>query len=254
MLDQVGTHRQEATVAFADRRTGRNALGQALLHEPRRGGLPDDCRIELAGSEAARDDLDVLVQDRRRRDAFLLEGLLSEAVGAAAQRHRDTLAVQPLDAFLGVLELWGIGSREEHVALVGADAQRRDDADIGDLLLGRRHDARHVAHVPDVLLACEHRVHDHGPLESNRELDGRSLRQVLLVQLLATHHDAGPRLRVVRLIADDQVHRRSRLSELEIAGDGDRRSADNQPERSGEARQRSPNTMIHAERHACLPF
>ena len=81
--------------------------------------------------------------------------------------------------------------------------------------LGRRDDRRHVADIADVLLAGQHRVDDDGALQADLELDVRALRQVLLLELLAAHDDAGPRLGVVGLIADDELDRLARFAELD---------------------------------------
>src|SRR5437773_12292996 len=45
-------------------------------------------------------------------------------------------------------------------------------------------------------------------------------RSVLLVELLAAHHHARPRLRVVRLVAHHQLYRRAGLAVVDVGGEG----------------------------------
>lgn len=107
-------------------------------------GSPHDRRVQLLGAEAAGDHFDVLVEIGGRLDVVLLEHRLGEAVGTASFRHRHLLAVQPLDGFLVALELRRVGAHQEGVALVPAQSQVGDDADVGHVLLGCGYDGRHV--------------------------------------------------------------------------------------------------------------
>ena len=141
---------------------------------------------------------------------------MREAIGAASFRHRNRFAVQPFDRLLCVLELRRVLAHQERIALVEGEAEIRHEADVGDVLLRGRDNRRHVAHVADVLLAGEQVVHDDRALQANLEFDLGPFRQIFLVELLAAHDDAGPGLRVVRLIADDELDRCSRLAIIDV--------------------------------------
>src|SRR6516165_1839903 len=99
-----------------------------------------------------------------------------------------------------------------------------------------------------MLLLAGHRVNDDGALQSDLKLFGRARRQVFLPQLLAVDDDAGPRLGVIGLIADDQLYRLALLAELDCRVSRARRQ-------QGYARQRRPNSDSLAElRHPFPPW
>ena len=71
-----------------------------------------------------------------------------------------------------------------------------------------------------MLLARQHRVHDDRALQTDLEFDRGSLGQVPFPELLAAHYDTGPRLGVVGLVSDHQLHRFAELAEAQISGAG----------------------------------
>ena len=70
--------------------------------------------------------------------------------------------------------------------------------------------------VADVLLAREQVVDDDRALQADLEIDRRALRQVFLVELLAAHDHARPRLGVVGLVADHELDRLADLAEVDV--------------------------------------
>ena len=211
-------------------------------------------RVELAGTEVGGDDLDVLVQVALRLDARLLEREAREAVRARTVGGGGHLAVHPRHRLPAVGELRRVVAHEEDVALLLRRAEHRDDADVrASALLDvaeRRGDRRHVAHVADVLLLAGHRVHDHRALQPDLELGGRALRQVLLPEALAVVDHPGPRLGVVRLVADDQIHRFAFLAEIDARRSILRRYR----HRERSSRHRYDLLHVHSNRHHASSF
>src|SRR5256884_4980486 len=93
---QLVLHGHEAAVELADHLGVADALGDALEHHLRRGGLPHDRAVEAAGFEVGGLDLDVLVKVLLGLDAELAHRLLAAAVGATALGHRHPFAAPPL--------------------------------------------------------------------------------------------------------------------------------------------------------------
>jgi hypothetical protein len=212
LLDEVGTCVDERAVGLVHVVACRDAPGEPLGDEPRSGRLPNDRGVEFVDAKPARDELDALVQVSRGRDLLFGEHRPGEAVRAAAFRHGDRLAIEPLKGGLRIRKRRRIVAREEHVALVPTQPDMGHDADIGNLSLRGPDDRGHIAHVTDLLLACQHRVDEDRALQADVELDRRSGRQILLPQRPPVEHDARPRLRIVGLIPHDQMNRLARLA------------------------------------------
>ena len=104
-------------------------------------------------------------------------------------RCRNQFAVHPLHRFHAVGELWRIVLYQKYVALLAGCSQNRNHADIDLILLGSRHDRRHIAHIPEVVFLPQHFANDNGPLKTDLKLDVGTGRQILFPQLLAVDHN-----------------------------------------------------------------
>ncbi|MCY4220336.1 MAG: hypothetical protein OXD35_01625 [Thiotrichales bacterium] len=222
LLDKIVQHHHESTVEGIEVFAAGRAPGDAAEDDFRRGRLPDRGRVELAGPEVRGDDLDILVEVTLRLDTSLLEGETREAVSARTMRRGGDFTVHPLDRLSAVGELRRIVAHEEDIALLLRCAEHRDDPDVRATafldVAERGRDRRHVTHVSNVLLFSGHRVHDHRPLQADFEGGGRTVGQVVLPETLSVVHDPGPGFGVVRLVADDQIHRLAFLAEVDAGG------------------------------------
>ncbi len=151
----------------------------------------------------------------RYSDGWILKRLNTACAKRSVQLPFGTATVlpcEPFDGFLGRLEFGSIIPDQENIALIIAEPEHRDETQITYVRLAGGHDARHIADIADVLLACDHPVHDDRALQTNLESDGRTLRQIFFVKLLVAHDQAGPRFGVVGLIADDEIDRSAWLA------------------------------------------
>ena len=169
LFDQRLRHHHEAAVELVDGGAGRDLAGE--LSWMRRDAVGS--QITAASSFLARKPLVITsMLWLRYSDGLMFDALeygLRETVGAASLRHRDRLAVEPLERFLGRFELRRIGAHEEDIALVVAEAEHRNDADVANIGMAGGHDGRHVADVTDIDLAGEHAVDDDRALQADLE-------------------------------------------------------------------------------------
>ena len=188
----------------------REALADDVA-DARDGGLPQHRGVDLAGTQIRGNDLDRLIEDRRRFDLGGLDDQPEKAMRAAALRRRQRLAVEPSDRLLRRTELRRIGAHHDHVAaLARRKAGIGHQVDRSDAALGRRDDRRHVSQVADLLLVREHLVDDDRALQRVLKLDFAARRKVLFPQLQCPDHHRRVRDGVVGLIAHDQLDRLGR--------------------------------------------
>src|SRR5262249_15003500 len=114
-------------------------------------------------------------------DALLLGVLAEEAIGAAAARRCNGLAVEPFDRFLWSFEQRRVRTHHDHVAaLTGGESSRCDELNRRLLRLGGRNHGRHIAEVADLLFIGEHGIDDDRALKRALEIDRAARWQVFL--------------------------------------------------------------------------
>src|SRR2546422_9515525 len=99
-FDEILAHRDGTGVRNAERMPGGDDTREALaddVADARDGGLPQHRRVDLAGAQIRGNDLDRLIEDRRRFDLGGLDDQPEKTMRAAALRRSQRLAIEPSD-------------------------------------------------------------------------------------------------------------------------------------------------------------
>src|SRR5262249_5833884 len=127
LLDKRMRHHHKAAIDLVDGGSRGDLAGKAFLNQAGRSRLPHNGSIEFLSPETAGDDLYALIEIFRRFESLGLEHRLGEAVRAAPFRYCDSLAIEPLERFIGRAKLRGIRANQEGIALVVAKTKHRND-------------------------------------------------------------------------------------------------------------------------------